>query len=134
MIHKTKLLGVCFLAILLLSGCGGQKKESTAATTVPLTTFALGEDRSVDVFLICPTVDTRSDTNALDLNEKLKGRFVNALEMERGIFDETDRLYFSCYRQMSIKAYALSEEERVKAREIAYLLIIRQFYPKKEGL
>lgn len=48
----------------------------------------------MDVFLICPTVDTRSDTNALDLNEKLKGRFVNALEMERGIFDETDRLYF----------------------------------------
>ena len=28
----------------------------------------------MDVFLICPTVDTRSYANALDLNEKLKGR------------------------------------------------------------
>ena len=38
--------------------------------------FALGEDKDVDVFLICPTVDTRSETNSFDLNDKLKGRFV----------------------------------------------------------
>ena len=82
--------------------------------------FADGEDRDVDVFLICPTVDTRSDRNAFDLNEKLKSRFVYALDLERGIFDETGRMFSPYYRQMSIKAYSLPEEEREQAKEIAY--------------
>lgn len=82
--------------------------------------FELGEDRQVDVFLICPTVDTRSETNSFDLNDKLKGKFIYALDLERGIFDETGRLFSPYYRQMSINAYTLPEIERVKAREIAY--------------
>ena len=43
--------------------------------------FAMGEDKEVDVFLICPTVDTKSETNSFDLNEKLKAKFVNALDI-----------------------------------------------------
>ncbi len=82
--------------------------------------FENDADREVDVFLICPTVDTRSETNSFDLNDKLKGRFLNALNMERGIFDETGRLYSPYYRQMSIKAYNLPAAEREKAEEVAY--------------
>ena len=82
--------------------------------------FALGEDTGVDVFLICPTVDTRSETNSFDLNEKLKGKFVSALDMEKGIYEEAGRLYSPYYRQMSMNAYKLSEEARAEAREIAY--------------
>ena len=54
--------------------------------------FALGEDRGVDVFLICPTVDTRSERNAFDLNDKLKGNFIYALDLEKGIFEDAGRL------------------------------------------
>ena len=43
--------------------------------------FELGEDRAVDVFLICPTVDTRSETNSFDLNDKLRGKFIYALDL-----------------------------------------------------
>jgi len=82
--------------------------------------FALGEDTGVDVFLICPTVDTRSETNSFDLNEKLKGRFVNALDMEKGIYREAGRMYSPYYRQMSMNAYKLPEEERAKAMEVAF--------------
>ncbi|MBR0208986.1 MAG: DUF3089 domain-containing protein [Oscillospiraceae bacterium] len=82
--------------------------------------FELGEDRDVDVFLICPTVDTRSETNSFELNDKLKGIFVNALDMEKGIYEETGRLFSPFYRQMSIKAYLLPETERELARQIAY--------------
>ena len=82
--------------------------------------FALGEDTGVDVFLICPTVDTRSETNSFDLNEKLKGRFRNALDMEKGIYQEAGRLYAPYYRQMSMNAYKLPETELQKAGEIAY--------------
>ncbi len=82
--------------------------------------FELGEDRAVDVFLICPTVDTQSETNALDLNDKLKGNFIYALDLEKGIFEETGRLFSPYYRQMSINAYMLPETERETAKEIAY--------------
>ena len=89
--------------------------------------FALGEDREVDVFLICPTVDTRSETNSFDLNDKLKGNFIYALDLERGIFDETGRLFSPYYRQMSINAYTLPETERDNARQIAYADISAAF-------
>ena len=82
--------------------------------------FEPDAERAVDVFLICPTVDTRSETNALDLNDKLKGNFLYALDLERGIFEESGRLYSPYYRQMSLNAYRLAEPERVKARELAY--------------
>ena len=82
--------------------------------------LGLGEEKDVDVFLICPTVDTRSATNSFDLNEKLKSNFVNALGMERGIYEETGRLFSPYYQQMSINAYRLPEAEREQAKEIAY--------------
>ncbi|MBP5255586.1 MAG: DUF3089 domain-containing protein, partial [Clostridia bacterium] len=82
--------------------------------------FGLGEDRGVDVFLICPTVDTKSETNSFDLNEKLKQKFVNALDMEKGIYEDAGRLFSPYYRQMSMNAYRLSEGERERACAIAY--------------
>ncbi len=100
--------------------------ESTAPDTLDYSVpdnwayFELGEDREVDVFLICPTVDTRSETNSFDLNDKLKGKFIYALDLERGIFEETGRLFSPYYRQMSINAYTLPQAERENAGEIAY--------------
>ena len=82
--------------------------------------FALGEDKDVDVFLVCPLVDTRSERNAYDLNDKLKGRFVSALDMEKGIYEDVGRLYSPYYRQMSAGAYRLPETEREKTKAVAY--------------
>lgn len=82
--------------------------------------FETGEDRSADVFLICPTVDTRSETNSFDLNDKLKSKFIYALDLEKGIFEESGRLFSPYYRQMSINAYTLPEAEREKAKQVAY--------------
>ena len=82
--------------------------------------FALGEDKDVDVFLVCPLVDTRSERNAYDLNDKLKGRFVSALDMEKGIYEDVGRLYSPYYRQMSAGAYRLPEAEREKTKAVAY--------------
>ena len=82
--------------------------------------FEMGEDREVDVFLICPTVDTISETNTFDLNETVKDNFIYALDLEKGIYEETGRLFSPYYRQMSINAYYLPEAEREKARQIAY--------------
>ena len=89
--------------------------------------FALGEGKAADVFLICPTVDTRSYANALDLNEKLKGRFIAALAAEKGIYADMGRLYSPYYRQMSIGAMSLPEAERAQAEKNAYLDVSAAF-------
>ena len=82
--------------------------------------FEIDQEKPVDVFLICPTVDTKSETNSFDLNDKLKGRFVNALDMEKGIYEETGRMFSPYYRQMSIGVYSLPEEIYEAAKAIAY--------------
>ncbi|MBR0130493.1 MAG: DUF3089 domain-containing protein [Firmicutes bacterium] len=82
--------------------------------------FEADKDKPIDVFLICPTVDTRSETNSFDLNEKLKGKFVSALDMERGIYEEGARMFSPYYRQMSMNAYKLDEGQQAQARAVAY--------------
>lgn len=89
--------------------------------------FAEGKDTGVDIFLVCPTVDTQSERNALNLNEKLKRNFINALNMEKGIYEESGRLFSPYYRQMSINAYMLPEEEREQAAELAYADVAAAF-------
>lgn len=86
-----------------------------------------GEDKPADLFIICPTVDTRSYANTEDLNEKLKGRFVSALDAEKGIYAGSCRLYSPYYRQMSINAYTLSAEDFDKAMKNAYLDVSAAF-------
>lgn len=124
------LLAVCIA--LTLAACGekpAQEETAPQETTQPALDYGVPDNwayfeeekkREVDVFLICPTVDTRSETNSFDLNDKLKGNFIYALDLERGIFEETGRLFSPYYRQMSINAYTLPESEREKAKEIAY--------------
>ena len=101
-----------------------QERSLNAAPDYSLTDnwayFEKGGDKEVDVFLICPTVDTESETNAFDLNDKLKGNFLYALDLEKGIYEDTGRLFSPYYRQMSINAYNLPEAEREKARQTAY--------------
>ena len=82
--------------------------------------YGLGEDKPVDVFLICPTVDIESETNSPEINDKLRESFAYALDLEKGIYEETGRLFSPYYRQMSINAYRLPEEEFGQAESIAY--------------
>lgn len=110
-------------AVLLLpaSACGAKEKRALRyADAENWAYFAQGQEKDADVFLICPTVDITSKTNALTMDENFKARFVNALDMERGIYDTGGRMFAPYYRQMSINAYRLPEKEREKARDIAY--------------
>lgn len=82
--------------------------------------YDLGKGKAVDVFLICPTVDTTSPANAMEITDKLKDRFLYALDLEKGIYADTGRLFSPYYRQMSINAYTLSGAERAAAEHLAY--------------
>ena len=89
--------------------------------------FRDGEDKPADLFIVCPTVDTRSYANSEDLNDKLKARFVSALDAEKGIYSGSCRLYSPYYRQMSIGAYTLGAEDFEKAEQNAYLDVSAAF-------
>ena len=82
--------------------------------------FGLGEDNDADLFLICPTVDTRDEYNMSMDDEEVKQSFSGALNMERGIYEDNTRMFAPYYRQAAMKIYNLSPEEREPYLELAY--------------
>lgn len=84
--------------------------------------FAEGEGKAADLFLICPTVDMGSDGefNMSMEDTETKESFLGALNMERGIYEDSATMYAPYYRQMTFPAYSLTEEEMEPYLEIAY--------------
>ena len=82
--------------------------------------FGIGQDQPADLFLICPTVDTSDALNMSLDDDALRVSFVSALEMQRGIYEGSTRMYAPYYRQASMRAYELSAEEREVFLAFAY--------------
>lgn len=82
--------------------------------------FGIGEDRAADVFLICPTVDMNDEFNMALEDADTKASFLGALNMERGLYEQTARLYAPYYRQAAMKVYSLDPEEREPWLALAY--------------
>lgn len=80
----------------------------------------LGEGKEADVFLICPTVDINDEFNMSLSDEETKANFLGALNMERGIYEETARLFAPYYQQAAMNVYSLTPEEREPYLEMAY--------------
>jgi len=53
-------------------------------------------------------------------DEKTKASFLGALNMERGIYEDSATMYAPYYRQMTFPVYSMSEEEMKPYLEIAY--------------
>lgn len=117
--------GLCFL-----SACVG-----TDATKVPAAAeesvadysdeqnwayLAIGEDKPADLFIICPTVDTQDEFNMSLGDFKVKDHFVGALNMERGIYEDSARLFAPYYKQAAMKVYSLDAADREQYFQIAY--------------
>lgn len=82
--------------------------------------YGIGENKDVDLFLICPTVDVNDEYN-MKLDDKYtKDNFVGALNMERGIYEENTRMFAPFYQQIALGTYVLKPAEREKYLEIAY--------------
>ncbi len=76
----------------------------------------------VDLFLICPTVDMGRAGNlnmSMD-DEEMKSAFVGALNMERGIYEDSTVMYAPFYRQMTFPVYSARMAEQGEHLEIAY--------------
>lgn len=118
-LHEKKfllLLGFCIFLCQTVCGSPNYANEQNWAY------WRQGENKQADVFLICPTVDLgsaeRLNMNLEDTNTKVK--FLGALNMEKGIYDEHCRLYAPFYRQGTLYAYTLPEKEQGAPFSLAY--------------
>ena len=82
--------------------------------------FGVGDDKDADLFLVCPTVDTLDEEFMSLDNDVMKGYFAGTLEMERGLYEESTRMYAPYYRQMAMNGYELDLTERERRLAIAY--------------
>ena len=84
--------------------------------------YEVGKGHEADLFLICPTVDMGKTGNynmSMD-DTDIKESFVGALNMERGIYENSATMYAPFYRQMTFPVYSMTEEEMKPYLEIAY--------------
>ena len=84
--------------------------------------YGIGEGKDADLFLICPTVDMGTDGNlnmSMD-DEKVKANFTGALNMEKGIYEDSAVMYAPFYRQIVFPLYLGSEEDMKPYLDIAY--------------
>lgn len=115
---------VLVLAMLAMLFCSCSQKADTVdySQIENWAYYAEGEGKQADLFLICPTVDMGKNENynmSMD-DAATKESFVGALNMERGIYEESAVMYAPYYRQMTFPVYSMTEEEMQPYLEIAY--------------
>ncbi len=112
-----------FVLVVLLSSCQTVHQDDSPDYSDPSAwAYWCEGDGEADLFLICPTVDMGSTGNlnmSMDDNDARRS-FVGALNMERGIYEDTCTMYAPFYRQMTFPVY----EQRIAGSgehlEIAY--------------
>ena len=82
--------------------------------------YGVGEDKDADLFLICPTVDMNDEFNMSMDDEDTRASFLGALNMERGIYEDSTRMFAPYYRQAAMKVYSLDRSEWEPYMELAY--------------
>lgn len=121
-IRPIALILLAAMVLSLFSGCSDKADGIDYSKTENWAYHAVGEGKAADLFLICPTVDMGKAGNfnmSMD-DEKTKSSFVGALNMERGIYEDTATMYAPYYRQMTFPVYSMSEEEMKPYLDIAY--------------
>lgn len=124
------LIVAALVMILSLSGCTMSVNTGTAGSTQSFRVdysdidnwayYGIGEDKDADLFLICPTVDMNDEFNMSMDDGKTKANFLGALNMERGIYEDSTRMFAPYYRQAAMKVYGLDRDEWEPYMQIAY--------------
>ncbi|MDD3411152.1 MAG: DUF3089 domain-containing protein [Eubacteriales bacterium] len=121
---KRLLLMLTIAALCLLCGCALAEGDAPLDYAAPenWAYFTEDADKPADVFLICPTVDMgrNGNFNLSMADEKTKGNFVGALNMERGIYEDSAALFAPYYRQAAFPVYSMTETEAAPYFDFAY--------------
>lgn len=80
------------------------------------------EDKTADVFFVCPTVYFGSDDsyNMKFTDEDTKADFLGAINMEKEIYDRDSRFFAPYYRQVGLNVYSMEISEREQYLERAF--------------
>lgn len=116
----TLLLIFSLLLSIFVCGCGKSRSPVDYSNKDNWAYYAIGEDKDVDLFLICPTVDMNDEYNMSMDDADTKANFYGALNMERGIYEDSARMYAPYYRQVAMKVYGLDRSEWEPYMETAY--------------
>lgn len=114
---------ILIVTVISMNGCAIFDNKPQSADYGAAENWAylgIGEGKDADVFLICPTVDTKDEWNMSLSDEETKTAFLGALNMERGIYEDCARLYAPYYRQAAMKVYELEGSEREAYLKTAY--------------
>ena len=121
----TKVISMIIVAVMMLTLCCActQKPDTIDySQSENWAYYGVGEGKSADLFLICPTVDMGKNGNynmSMD-DTDTKESFVGALNMERGIYEDSATMYAPYYRQMTFPVYSMTENEMKPYLETAY--------------
>lgn len=109
-----------------------EEKEQPSATDYSdpgnWVNYGIGENKDAHLFLICPTVDMNDEFNMSLDDEKTKASFEGALNMERGIYEDSARMFAPYYRQAAMKVYSLERSDWEPYMEIAYSDVPPRFH------
>lgn len=117
------MMGVLLAGVLVISlfaGCGKQRDGVDYADKSNWAYYGIGEGKEADLFLIAPTIDMNDEYQMSMEDEENKQAFVGALNMERGIYEDSTRMFAPFYRQLAMKGYSLDPKEREQYMQAAY--------------
>ena len=121
-IRAVSILLVAVIMLTLCCACAQKGDTVDYSQSENWAYYAVGEGKEADLFLICPTVDMGKGGNynmSMD-DADVKESFVGALNMERGIYEDSATMYAPFYRQMTFPVYSMTEDEMKPYLEMAY--------------
>ena len=122
-IKSYLVLVVLCAAVAFTTGCTNKQDEEARVDYSQKENWAYfgeGEDKDADLFLIGPTVDMKDENNMSMDDEETKASFLGALNMERGIYEDSARLYAPYYEQGAMAIYSMDADKTEEYLEFAY--------------
>ncbi|SEK48344.1 Protein of unknown function [Butyrivibrio sp. ob235] len=141
MVTTKKFLSTLFSCVLALSFIISANIKVTAAENVNVLPFTsplnyadssnwlydgIGDDKPVDVFIVAPSVDVKSEINSA-ITPGYKKSFRNAMNQQQALYAYTAKLYAPYYRQAALKAYEYDPITREKILANAYIDVSASF-------
>ncbi len=85
-------------------------------------------NKPIDIFYVAPTVGPKENKQNMSLDDAEKrARFLGTINMVRGVFENTGRIYAPYYRQAGLGAYYMSAEENKPCFDLAYRDVLKAF-------
>lgn len=119
---KQKLTGALLLTTLVLGSTSPVLAKTNYSKAENWAMKPAKATKPVDVFFLCPAVyqGKKGSYNMSLKDEETKKKFVGAINMEKGIYEQMGDIYAPYYSSVALAAYELPENNRQKYTAKAY--------------